>query len=273
MLKNNILDAIMVNKTVGDIGIEIEAEMVSPFYDNNPFQKDWRIEEDGSLKQNGTEFVLRSPVKFWKVGDTIDKFKNSLKKSGAVINPSIRAGIHVHLNMQDSTIKDFYNLMLCYYPMETVLTRFCGESREGNLFCLRSRDALYIPEMIELSIRKQKLELLRTTNLRYAAFNVQSLFQYGSVEFRAFGTTPDLHNLKLWIEIIRRLKQYSKKVGNSWEILQKISGFGGRQWLVEVFGENIVSQLEYDDMENDIMEDSRDIQDVCHALSELEGKL
>ena len=268
LLDTKIVDLLDLKHTKGDVGIEIEMELETPYISTKPFKNVWRLEGDGSLKVNGVEFVLKKPVEFSYVGTLIDNLKVKLKENDMTILPSIRAGVHVHVNMQQSTLGQMYNMLGCYYPMETVLTRFCGNGREGNLFCLRSRDAAGALKRLELSIKQEALHYLDTDDIRYAALNIRSLFNYGTLEFRALATTPDLGLIEDWTKMVQKLKEYSERVNSCWDCMYHISGNGGRSWLMEVFGPELFAKLDYPDLERDIIRDSRNCQYLNSLITE-----
>lgn len=268
MFDNKVYDYLDLMKTPGDVGIEIEMETEEPMdrytvSENLPL---WRLEDDHSLKFNGTEFVLRKPCKYADVDERIAELNKEFALRDIHIRPSIRAGVHIHLNMQKQTVGDVFRLMACYYPMETVLTRFCGDGREGNLFCLRSRDAEYGLYLAEVAVAEENIYNMRTSNLRYSSMNLQSLFQYGSVEFRGLATVPDLSNIPVWVGILRKLKEYAIKNKCSWDCLSAISGDGPREWLRGVVGDEYLKLLEYPGMEQDMMDDVRNVQGLCYEL-------
>ena len=257
---NKVVDLLNLKDTKGDVGIEIEMELQKSNADPTKFQDSWRLEDDGSLKVNGVEFVLKKPVKFEDVPPLIDNLKYNLDASDMKIRPSIRAGIHIHVNMQQSTMKQVYSMICAYYPMESALTRFCGNGREGNLFCLRARDASGVVQTLETSLEQNDLMYLNTDNLRYAALNIRSLFNYGTLEFRALATTPELDLIVDWCRMLQKLKEYSHKLKNNWEPLHSISGDGPRKWMQDVFGPELFAKLDYPELEEDVIKDSRNIQ-------------
>lgn len=263
-----VVDLLHLKPTEGDVGIEIEMELEDEPPITQDFKNHWKLEGDGSLKVNGVEFVLKKPVKFSRVPKLLETLRTNLEKNDMEIMDSMRAGVHIHLNMQQSTMKQVMNLLCCYYPMETALTRFCGNGREGNLFCLRARDANGVISEIESAIKLNDLGVLNTDRLRYAALNVRSLFNYGTVEFRALNTTPDLGLIEDWVLMIQKLKEYSESVKSNWDPLYSISGDGPKEWMRGVFGNELFKKLDYPDLEADVIKDSRNIQYLVSLTEE-----
>lgn len=268
IFNTSVPDYFKVPKTKGEIGIEIEMETVQPFSDEYVPSKDWSIDwEEGSIKGNGAEIVLRQPIARNEVPYVMNTLRERVAVKGLTIKNSIRAGIHIHINCQDMTVGDFLKFMMCYYPLETVFTEFCGENRQGNLFCLRARDAGGMLYYMDQSIKADDLYKMRSDEFRYAAMNMQSMFRYGSLEFRAMATNSELSGVEQWVDILTRIKDYSRKVDNVWDNLTMISGMGPYEWLRGVVGDKYAKLLYYPEMEDDMMEDVRNIQMICNTLS------
>lgn len=268
MLENKIVDVLGNIPTKGDVGIEIETELnrqpaITP--KANTF---WRADNDGSLRGYSKEWVLKKPCLAKDVSSRLKLLQSSFDYHKMKIKPSIRAGVHIHLNVQQLAVRDVFKLMTVYYPIETVLAKFCGEGREGNLFCLRARDANHIIQCAEWALSFNDLNRIRGDEFRYAALNFQSLFTYGSVEFRGLATESSFDNIEQWVDILLRIKEYALKVDSGWDTLHRISGVGPRQWLEEVVGEKYAKQLDYPDLEDDIIKDSRNIQNLCYEMGQ-----
>jgi hypothetical protein len=255
------------NTAKGDFGIEIEMECndvlprTGAFYDEFFYD-----DEEHSLKNNGYEFVFPKPENRKKSLEKLAYLSDYMKEQKVQIIPTIRASTHVHLNMTDSTVGDVYKLAALYYPLETVLTRFCGQDRQNNLFCLRARDASFQLECLEKAVTTQDINFLHTDDLRYSALNFQSLFKYGSLEFRALKTLPDFTNVPMWLDIITRLKTVSKNNFDVWGMTGEMSLYGPSLWLEKVFGKVIADALYHPDNEKDIMSDMRNCQMLLHEM-------
>lgn len=262
---SKVKDVCGLVETKGDFGIEIEMETNKEVYPDY-VTSDWHVKGDDSLRGHSAELVLKKPIDHDKVDKVVDKLKGSLTLSDIKILDSVRASTHIHMNMQDSTIKDLFKFFMCYYPLETVLVNGCNEGRRGNLFCLRVRDAEYIHQALYNAIESNELLHLRTNNLRYSALNFQSLFTFGSVEFRAPQTDPNLDNIKLWCDVLKRLKEYSVSIPDCWGSIAKISGMGPREWAKQILGPELFKRFDYEGLDWDVMYDARNIQYVSSLL-------
>jgi len=271
MFDRKIRSYLDLGKTAGDFGIEIEMEFrnhISLETAKKTYDV-WRWEHDGSLRGISSELVTKKPHPKKDIPKIINDLKKVFDSGGVEIKESIRAGVHVHLNMQEKTIGDVFRLMAVYLPLETVLTDWCGNGRQGNLFCMRSRDALGMTEAYLKAAESKDIYLLRTDDLRYCSMNLQSLFLYGSVEFRALATQPDLENIITWCGMIDKVQQYAMNNPSVWEITSEISGMGPRHWVQSVLGEEYMKLVDSPDLEDDVMEDLRNNQ---YFLSELSKK-
>lgn len=250
----------------GDLGIEIEMEADVLFPGHNP--PGWFQTEDNSLKGIATELVTLQPILYEHVEASILEVKKWLEKSGVIINDSFRAGVHIHVNCLDLTIKQLLNFACAYYCLETVLTRFCGETREGNFFCLRLRDAEAPLFNLISAIEKRRLNVLNTDALRYSALNFKSLFKHGSLEFRGMGTRPDLSRIVEWAQILFKLRAYALQLENRSDITSEISFYGPEVWLQNILGRELTKLLVYPGFEKDVINDMRNVQELIYLEDE-----
>ncbi len=224
-------------KTEGDLGIEIEVEGK-----NLPnMTKYWRNEHDGSLRgEENKEYVLRTPGSLEEVKKALDYLEAQWVKNNTRIDDTVRAGVHVHVNCQKLTMVELYNFFTVYLIVEELLIKYCGKYREGNLFCLRAKDADYILSAIRTAAQQKSFRNnFHTDTLRYAAMNVKALGDYGSLEFRSMRSTRDLNVVYKWAEILLGLREVSKTFESPQHIVESFSFDGPDVFLKKVFGENL----------------------------------
>ena len=262
---NCIQNLLSLNPTVGDIGVEIEMEGSSefPVFGSSA---DWRKEHDGSLRGHSAEYVFRKPLSLEKAKKAVTKLKSTLDNNGNKIIYSERAGVHVHVNCQHMTVEQVIRYASLYYCFETVLTKFCGEWREGNHFCLRLQDAEAILFTLLQVTRQSKILKVNNDIYRYAALNFRSLGMYGSLEFRAMETQPDLSKINEWCDMLVAIREYAINNINSREdIAARMSFIGPEAFLAEVVGQDNFKLLEYQGMDRDILIGMREVQLLLHA--------
>lgn len=198
----------------GLLGVEVEVEGESlPDVDTD----DWRTENDYSLRGESREYVMREPRSLDETVTCLNTLKERLNNSVYYETP--RAGVHVHVNVQNLTVVELYNAITATYLLETILTKYCGAHREGNLFCLRVCDAEYQAHVVEESATEHNLEVLNNEMIRYSALNLNALRKYGSIEYRAMRSTADFEVLKVWCNVLHNIRQQCTKFNNPLDIV------------------------------------------------------
>lgn len=239
----------------GDLGIEIEVEgerlPETPTY--------FRMERDGSLRgPEAIEYVFDKPRSLKGTRKALDYLDKKFTERRSNFHESIRAGVHVHVNVQELNLVELYNLFTLYLLLEELLVRYCGPSRQGNLFCLRAGDAEYLISMLKEAVRTKRMRLLHTDDLRYAAMNVKALRDYGSVEFRAMRSTRDFDAIYNWAAILLELRQAAKGWEDPTRIISLFSELGAEEFVRSVLGDLSIhlepiegwDELLYDGMRN-----------------------
>lgn len=221
----------------GDVGIEIEVEG-----NNLPvMRKFWRNEEDGSLRGESREYVLQRPMSLEEAKVALDHLDACYVECNTVVHDSVRAGVHVHVNVQALNITQLYNYMTLYLILEEILVKWCGPTREGNLFCLRAGDAEYLMYALREAIENRDFAQLVTDQLRYASMNVKALGTYGSLEFRAMRGTRDLGLIYQWAEVLVGLRDKAKLYTDPTDIINGFSEGEVDGFLERVLGEHAKS--------------------------------
>lgn len=230
-----IKDIIGCRAQRGDVGVEIELEADNiPHHDLIP--EIWKREADNSLRGESAEFVLRQPVPIGELGNALEQLDNVFRGYGTQPRETYRAGIHVHVNVQDLTPTQLVTFICSYFMLEEVLLRFCDKSRLGNHFCLRMSDASYLLDKLVEFITTENIRVLEDENLRYASLNVTSLFKYGSIEFRALESTLDYERIKTWAGVLVHLRDYAKTLRTPIELLGNASALGFEQYAPVILG-------------------------------------
>ena len=211
-----------IKKVDADIGIEIEVEGRN-LPRQEIFGKMWRVDTDASLRGESYEYVT-PPIKLNELQKYLNRLNEAYTTCDSEVTDSIRTGVHVHLNVQQLTLKQLYNLITLYFILEDLLVRWCGPSREGNHFCLRSRDAEFIVFKLVESVRD--FRVLDTDIIRYCSLNLYSLFKYGTIEFRSMRGTSDLSAIKDWVEILYSIHNAALTYHDPIDIIMSMSGSG-----------------------------------------------
>jgi hypothetical protein len=215
-LKTTVIElfGLRTNPHKNRIGLEIEVEgtgIPAPDWSS----RYWKIVPEGSLR-NGHEFVTGAQCTINNLPTYLEDLKAGLK--GAKLDLSIRTSTHLHVNVANFTIEEVYAVISAFYLVEDTLVRSQGKPRMGNLFCLRSKDAEGIFDILINQI-SSGIHLQIEPNLRYGALNLNALSKFGSVEFRFMKAMTDTDLLRLWTENLHGLVHRAKELGSVREVL------------------------------------------------------
>lgn len=248
-------------KTSGDVGIEIEVEGV----DLPRAERFWKNEEDGSLRGESREYVLEKPMKLKEARLALSYLDAQYKAHGTTVHDSVRAGVHVHVNVQDLNMIELYNFMVLYLILEDVLVKWCGPTREGNLFCLRSSDTDFLIHELQYVASSRAFGTLHSDALRYASMNVKALGTYGSLEFRAMRGTRDLDSIYLWAEVLVGLREVAKGFENPYKVIELFSQGTPKEFLITALGKH-AKAFACEDYTRLLSDGMRRAQDVAYCV-------
>lgn len=233
----NMREILGLNKTTGEVGIEVEIEG-----ENLPqrIASWWRVTADGSLRGEALEYVLAEPVDRAYVADALKTLEDAFKRKKSTVFDTGRAGTHVHLNIQNLSPTVLRNLIAIYLILEEPLVNWCGKGRVGNLFCLRAKDAEAITNLLINNMKWDDWNF-QPNVCKYASLNLSAIPRYGSVEFRSMRSTLDSGVLKTWVDMLLKVKDAAASFESPQGIVQTLSGEGQLRFLNMIMGE-------YDDL-------------------------
>lgn len=195
--------------TQGTFGIEVEVEGANLL---KAIAGKWTDKDDGSLRGESREYVLRKPLKLNEAKASIIDLKKALDKNKAVLDFSFRTSVHVHVNVLDMTKKELHCFLYLSHLFEDALVNYSGHPRVGNRFCLRCCDAEYkLVSMFSFFKEKSGFRHLNEEHLKYSAINIAPVATQGSVEFRSMRGTLDENVLHPWLDVLANLKIIAKE--------------------------------------------------------------
>lgn len=249
--------------TTGDVGIEIEVEGK-----NLPHvAKYWRNEKDGSLRgEESMEYVLSKPSTMKEAHLALKYLEAQYKRHESVIDDTVRAGVHVHINVQHLNMLELYSFMTIYLVLEEMLVKFCGEFREGNLFCLRAMDAEFLLHRLQEAARTRRFQPLVDDNLRYASMNVKALGTYGSLEFRAMRGTSDLDLIYKWASILHNIREVARTFKDPQEVISFFSYQQCDGFIDRCLGEHAAEFKSQSDWKESMFRGMRNAQAVAFCV-------
>jgi hypothetical protein len=198
------------------LGIEVELENCHGCK-HLPGDSAWEIKLDGSLRNNGREFVFLNPISGERAVKALDELEaiinQSIGKFKITPERAIRSSVHVHVDCTDLTSAELTRLLLLYMIYEIPLFKAFAEERYGNHFCFPLRDCIDLLDAPR-TLRQGWDSFNKTINHpnigRYCALNLKSLFKFGSVEFRHHGGEWEKNKLLLWINACLAFKRAAR---------------------------------------------------------------
>lgn len=234
------------------IGVECEYEGVKDStLPKHTYADFWSYHEEGSLKDNGAEYVFATPMFGVDALNSIEWLVSHAKTSDWKCTK--RTGIHVHLDVRDLTVPQLAGLCIIYAAVEPILYHWVGDGRDSSHFCVplyRADEALLgACSIIRSAFQDDKEDghsaLLQAEEFqRYAGFNLQALHKFGSIEFRQLQTTHDEARLTDWINMLMSLKATAIKLPQSdGAVVRMIQRMGVREFLNYVFPSQLAAKL------------------------------
>ena len=264
MLNMKVVDYFGLRRTTGVYGVEIEMEGTR-LPTAAAVEPHWRKEHDPSLRgADNAEYVLKTPVSYMGLKKVMEHMKGCLVKRKSIIDNSVTAGVHIHLNFQRNTLLETYTFITLYYCLENLLVGFCGENRVGNHFCLRATDADYVIDVLARAAVNEDLRYVINEDIRYASLNILALKVYGSLEFRAMRSNGDLDLIEKWARMLYEVKRNSRQFANPQEVINEMSIKGGEQFLRDVLGK-YAEEFMVGDWEGQLHNGMRLAQDIAFA--------
>lgn len=241
-----VFELLDLRKTEGDVGIEIECEgekLIEIYTDV------WRSEDDGSLRghfpDTRCEYILKKPIKVDEVGMALNMLKKDLDTAGAVLDFSYRCSVHVHVNVQQMQYQQLLAMIYAYYLLEEPFMTYCGKARKGNNFCLRLADAEGILDTLtRLFSHPGNLKNVQLDGNRYAAMNFESMYKYGSLEFRGMEGNLNVKRIETWCKALVKLREWAIKQDTPKAVYELYMRLGPIGFLEDVLDE-LVGEFQY----------------------------
>lgn len=174
----------------------------------------WRITEDGSLRNNGREYIMQEAA----TGQPLmgDDIVRALKAFGSLVEklrehdrlPAVtkRTSTHVHLDVRAMTHEQISRFFLLWYTFEDILFAFVGQDRDKSNYCRaasRNPDILNRAAEFLSDIKRGRIDPRKGN--KYDAMNFQSIGRIGTIEVRLMHGLYEVNDILNWINILLRL--------------------------------------------------------------------
>ena len=240
-----------LSPTAGEFGVEVEAELLDRNDERVPMQ--WRQELDHSLRGEAFEYVLKNPTSLDEASEDVIELYNTKLTD---VSDSVRAGVHVHINVQQKTPLEILNIITLATILEGPMSHMCGEGRKGNLFCLRTLDAEQYCIELGAFVESGDWTYISNDKVRYSFLNPTSLFKYGSLEFRGLRTPTNPQPILEWLQVIHNLVDKAASYNNPTDIISDMSGEGVLEFVSSTLGR----EVNYPEMDREVYESMRNLQ-------------
>lgn len=212
------------------VGIEVEVENAR---DRNPGASPWFAQTDGSLRNDGREFVT-PPL----ASNSIEVYTNPFwDQMPARWTFSQRTSIHVHVNARDLTWQQLKMWLLTYCVFEKVLFDFAGVDRAKGIFCVPLLDTQYPDYMISKLVARQ--HGAQGNWEKYSAVNLSRLSDLGTVEFRHLPGTRDKEKVLLWLKVLDDIRTAGISFTEE-QFLALLDMGSGRAMMHRVFSQRVL---------------------------------
>jgi hypothetical protein len=203
----------------------------------------WQRHNDGSLRGESIEFTTSGGKSFEESQKLVKELFKKFKDNNVKFNNSIRTSTHVHLNFSDKPIKAAINFFVLFTLLEEVLQYYSGEDRKGNVFCLSSRDAEGIVQVLSEALATGNLHQFSGDRYKYAACNLCSLFKFGTIEIRTMRGAKSEEEVNNWLSILNDMYKYSLKMISPAALINDLSYKGAEGLMLDIFSEGNYKEL------------------------------
>jgi len=217
------------------LGLEVECENILTI---NPELTlcFWRIDQDGSLRNNGREFKTY-PIAAQYALPALTQLFSGLN---ADIDFSKRTSVHVHVDVRSLTFKQVAALLLTYTAVENLLFKYCGTNRRNSIFCTPITDTNLLYALLS-----DEKNIFNVNNVwaKYTALNTLPRSTLGTLEFRHFPGSNNIQAIMGWINLILSLRVFVHRYKFE-QILPMITSLNSssayHDFVEKVFGEYTV---------------------------------
>ena len=228
------------------VGIEVEVENAAI---TGRVPRNWRITEDGSLRNGGVEFVS-SPLAGGAITNALTSLDEYLKDKVPNHSWSVRTSVHVHVNHQFSTTEQVLKEVLLFIVFEDILFDIFGPDRKDNNHCVKLSDSfIRVKELVESISGSHVDEIFNAISRwpKYTSLNLSPLTRQWTLEYRMCSGTSNPDLLTNFITILQNLKKVSHSTSNMQVLLDTVCPTPDDLWT-RVMGSAAMTDQNYHDM-------------------------
>jgi len=222
------------DKTEFNRFVGIESEVITEYsdadnyYDEGLMPKHFKVVNDGSLNENGVEFVTSRPL----IGNQIYEALDSLEEANIAEYNEVdnSCGVHIHLNAIDFGFKELKSLLMIMTRIQKPIYESLPKFREKD-YC---REILLspsewasindLPTLVSsyYNLQDSIINDNKYNEARYTGTNIHARFFLGSVEFRYHEGSIKSKPIENWIRFLNKIMDVSRKLHNKPKLYNKI---------------------------------------------------
>ena len=199
---NRKVDGLEVIDSDQLVGIEVELENSGNRV--NMSSAIWEGHGDGSLRNNGLEWITR-PI---PARDAPAALHELFRGGAEACCFTPRTSIHVHFDCTQYTKDQVLDVVLLYLHFEKKLYNFVGRGRIKNIYCVPINET-----SLSQALLTDRFDRKVMGWKKYTGLNLLPLRQHGTMEFRHMHGTSDVRKISLWIRFISSMFNYALKMG------------------------------------------------------------
>ena len=235
--------------------------------------REWKFQKDVSIAGPDSEKCeMVTPILTYADMETLQELIRKLRRAGAISNPSVGAGVHIHIGANGHTAQTLRNLANIMASHEELLSDVLMLARSRTSHYCKTVDPRFIQqlntkkpktmaELADIWYTSQECNYGRNAHYndsRYHMLNLHATFTKGTVEFRLFqfdNPTAErkggLHagQLKSYIQLALALSEMAKTVKTASAKPQQNDNpkFAMRTWLMRLgfIGEEFATAREF----------------------------
>lgn len=250
----NIRDIYGRGYTSDRIGLELELESSKTqslaWVDK---QSMWTVHNDGSLRQNGVEYVFANPLWGGDIDAALQLFEDST--NGTTFVDTGYGSTHVHYNVGNLHTTEVMSIVVGWAILEDVFLTVCKPSRDGNNFAQRFNVLNNLVTTLSSSYGANKRIDRLFANVsqdywKYANLNLATIRTFGTLEFRPYHSTWDTKEIRAWIDRIINFCKGMVAIGTPVQVLEladrdldsfitKYAGVPATEQLIDLTRRNI----------------------------------
>lgn len=186
------------------IGVGVEVELENVVRNREAERGIWTVHEDGSLRNEGLEFVFAAPLKGEDALTELERLPSLL----VTAQTTPRTSVHIHTDMSWSTTEHAQAVVALVYLIENALFEYSNVDRKwcGYSMALETMPEQRLQKMFSSDERMVSSSFLDgRREERYYGLNTHALGKYGTLEWRYFPGTYNPEQLKEWIQLVSQL--------------------------------------------------------------------